>query len=83
MPTQHKSKTRITVMSKPESEYQFHFTPAKARKYDGHAEQMAKVVYNWLKERQLDKSLLAAGGDSWKLNTGVNTGMIRTIETYL
>ena len=44
----------------------FHFTPEKATKRQSHAEQMAKVLFAWLKERGFDKTMWAIGGDSTK-----------------
>ncbi|KAI4796454.1 hypothetical protein KUCAC02_026956 [Chaenocephalus aceratus] len=63
-----------SVAGEPGSNYLFHFTPEKATKEDSHAEQMAKVLFAWLKERGFDKTLSAIGGDSTNVNTGVNAG---------
>lgn len=48
-----------------------------------HAEQIAKTICNWLKERKFNKTLLAVAGDSQKVNTGVRRCAKRKIEIYL
>ena len=72
-----------SVVSEPGSDYLFHFTPPKATKEDSHAGQIAKILYNWLQEKGFDNTLLAIGGDSTNVNTGVNAGVMRKVELHL
>lgn len=64
--TEHKLKKSVTVIEL-RSEKIFLFRPEKAMKEVGHAEQIEKAIYNWLKERKFDKTHLAEGGDSQNL----------------
>lgn len=72
-----------SVASEPGSNYLFHFTPEKATKEESHAEQIAKVIFEWLKERGFDKTVMAIGGDSTNVNTGVKAGVMRKLELHL
>ena len=72
-----------SVASEPGSNYLFHFTPDKATKEESHAEQIAKVIFEWLKKRGFDKTLWAIGGDSTNVNTGVRAGVMRKLELHL
>ena len=72
-----------SVVSEPGSNYLFHFTPEKATKGEPHAEQIAKVLFAWLKDRDFDKTLRAIGGDSTNVNTGVKAGVMRKLELHL
>ena len=65
-----------SVASEPGSNYLFHFTPEKSTKEEPHAEQIATVLFAWLRERGFDKTLRAIGGDSTNVNTGVKAGVM-------
>jgi hypothetical protein len=65
------------------SNYLFHFTPEKATKEGLHAEQIAKILFSWLKERGFDRTLWAIGEDSTNVNTGVKAGVMRKLELRL
>ncbi|KAI4796469.1 hypothetical protein KUCAC02_026971 [Chaenocephalus aceratus] len=66
-----------SVASEPGSNYLFHFTPEKATKEDSHAEQMAKVLFAWLKERGFDKTLSAIE------ETQLMSTLVRKLELHL
>jgi hypothetical protein len=72
-----------SVANEPGSHYLFHFSPEKSTKEESHAEQIAKVLFAWLKERGFDKTLQAIGGDSTNVNTGVKAGVMRKLELKL
>lgn len=72
-----------SVVSEPGSNYLFHFTPEKATAEKSHAEQIATVMFAWLKDRGFDKTLFAIGGDSTNVNTGLKAGVMRKLELYL
>ncbi|KAG0718100.1 hypothetical protein GWK47_007861 [Chionoecetes opilio] len=72
-----------SAVSEPGSYYLFHFIPEKATKEESHAEKFAKIMFAWLKERGFDKTLLAIGGDSTNVNTGVKAGVMRKLELHL
>ncbi|KAJ8387960.1 hypothetical protein AAFF_G00147510 [Aldrovandia affinis] len=72
-----------SVASEPGSYYLFHFTPEKATKDESHAEQIAKVLFAWLKERGFDKTLWAIGGDSTNVNTGLKAGVMWKLELHM
>ena len=72
-----------SVVNEPGSNYLFHFTPEAATTEEPHAEQIAKALFAWLKERGLDKTVWATGGDSTNVNTGVKAGVMRKLELHL
>ena len=58
-----KKAEHYIVISEPGMNYLFQFVPEKATKEESHTENIAKAMFGWLRERGLDKSLMAVGGD--------------------
>ena len=61
----------------------FHFTPDEAIKDMLHAKIIATRIYEWLKERGFDKTIVAIGGDSTNVNTGWKGGAMAHLEKLL
>ena len=72
-----------SVCGEPGSDYLFHFTPDESTEEISHAGQIAKELVNWLKDRDADESLVAIGGDSTNVNTGVHGGVMTLFEQLL
>ena len=69
-----------SVCMEPGGNYLFHFTPEKATKNTKAAEVIANHLVAWMKERGVDISIKAIGGDSTNVNTGWAGGAIHWVE---
>lgn len=69
-----------SVCSEPGGQYLFHFTPVTEVEGKKHAEIIADNILCWLKERDLENSPEAIGGDSTSVNTGWKGGVMTYLE---
>ncbi len=61
----------------------WHFVPEEVTKERKHAEVIADHLVNWLKERGVEESLQAIGGDSTNVNTGAEGGAMHHVEVKM
>ena len=72
-----------SVCMEPGGHYLFHFTPDEASKNVKAAEVIANHLITWMKEKGVDISLQAIGGDSTNVNTGWSGGAMQWLEKKL
>ena len=67
----------ISIVSEPESTYLDHVTPGS-----GKAKDIASEILDLLSKKSVDnKQIVAIGCDSTAVNTGINGGVLRLLET--
>lgn len=71
------------VCSEPDGRYLYHFTLEKGSKREKPAEIIADSLVDFMKNKGIDKSLQAIGGDSTNANTGVEGGTMHWVEVKL
>ena len=72
-----------SVCQEPGGKYLFHFVPDEASNKKKHAELIADKLVDWLKDKGVDNTLKAIGGDSTKVNTGWRGGAMHWVEVKL
>lgn len=78
-----KKEDHYSVCSEPRGNYLCHSTIDPTERTGTAAEQITTLLYEWIVDHDLDKSLLAIGGDSTNLNTGWTGGTIHLLEKKL
>ena len=72
-----------TVCAEPGGKYLCHFTSKEATKNMKHAEIIADNIVKFLRDRGIDITLRAIGGDSTNVNTGWAGGAMQYVEIKL
>jgi hypothetical protein len=76
-------KCHYTVTSEPGGQYVHHFTPEDATDEIPAPKQTALCLNDWVGRHGVDKTLVAIGGDSTNVNTGIDGGTFQFLEQLL